>query len=156
MLSRPAAVPPSDTHHTIKRTTRPTVLKTTTEPIPTTPDAPNTPTPYLHEQAPEHQRLITKRTRAATRLQHLQTQGLHTHVAQALWRTATAGDATFTARAIGLNETTAHNLDTITVILHEKWLNTKFTAYDNVQLFSSITNGGFGFTSTLQIKDTAS
>ena len=151
----PTAVPPSDKHHNIKRTTRPVVLKTTAEPVPITPDAPTTPTPYIHEHAPEHQRLVTKRARTATRLQHLRSQGLTTHVAQALWRTATAGDATFTARAIGLDTTTATNLDRVTVGLHEQWLNCEFTPQDNIQLFSSISNGGFGFTSTLHIKDTA-
>lgn len=151
----PTAVPPSDTHFSIRRTTRPIVLKTTAEPIPIIPDNPNTPTPYIHEHAPEHQRLLTKRAHTATRLQHLHSQGLTTHVAQALWRTATASDATFTARTIGLDTTTATKLDTITVKLHEEWLDTQLTPHDNFQLFTSINSGGFGFTSTLHIKDTA-
>jgi hypothetical protein len=52
----PTTVPPSDQHLNIKRTTRPVVLKTTTEPIPITPDAPDSPTPFLNAQAPEHTR----------------------------------------------------------------------------------------------------
>ena len=72
-----------------------------------------------------------------------------------MWRTATASDATFTARAVGLDTSTATTLDNITVSLHEQWLDTKLTPHDNIQLFTSINDGGFGFTSTLHIKDTA-
>ena len=151
----PTAAPPSDTHQNIKRTSRPIVLKTTADPTPVIPDEPASPTPYLREQAPEHQRLITKRTRTATRLHRLQTQGLPTHIAQALWRTATAGDVNFTARAVGLDSTTAATLDAITVKLHEEWLNTTLTPQDNVKLFTSMAQGGFAFTSALHIKDTA-
>lgn len=151
----PAVLPPSPTHQGIKRTTRPTVLKTTAEPIPITPDAPSTLSPIAHEQAPEHQRLITKRAKTAARLQHLQTHGLPTHIAQALWRTATASDATFTARTIGLDAATANALDAFTVQLHEQWLSTTLSENENIQLFTSISKGGFGFTSASHMKDTA-
>ena len=151
----PTAAPPSDHYDNIKRTTRPIVLKTTIDPVPVTPDAPTTTTPYHHDQAPEHQRLLSKRTHTATRLRQLHSQGLTTHVAQALWRTATASDSTFTARAMGINTATATALDNMTVHFHEQWHNTTLTPQDNIQLFTSITNGGFGFTSALHIKDIA-
>ena len=142
-------LPQHHPHHSPNR------IENTADPTPVTPGTPNTPTPYLHGQAPEHEHLIAKRTAAATRLLQLHSQGLTTHVAQALWRTATAGDASFTARAIGLDSATANTLDTITSSLFEQWLNRTFTCNDNIQLFTSINDGGFGFTSTLNIKDTA-
>jgi hypothetical protein len=131
------------------------ILKTTAEPLPTTHDDPDNPTQYTYPQAAEQQRLILKRTTTATQLQQLTSHGLPNHVAQALWRTATASDATFTARTIGIDNDTATALDKLTITLHEQWHNTQFTPSDNTQLFTSIADGGFGFTSTTHIKDTA-
>ena len=151
----PHTIPLPDTHQTIKRTPRPMILKTTAEPLPSAPDNPNDATQYTDTHSPEHQRLITKRNDTATILNKLTNHGLSTHVAQALWRTATAGDATFTARTIGINHATATTLDTLTINLHEQWHQTELSNTDHVQLFTSIAEGGFGFTSTTQIKDTA-
>ena len=112
-------------------------------------------TQILNETAPELQDLVNKRTTKARRLQHLHSQGLSTHTAQALWRTATASDATFIARTTGIATHTATQLDQITVNLCQQWFGTDFTPHDHMRLFDSIHQGGFGFTSTLHIKDTA-
>jgi hypothetical protein len=110
---------------------------------------------FLNEHAPELQRLLTKRTAIAERIQRLHAAGLCTHVAQALWRTATASDATFTARTTGLDLQTAEKLDRITTEFWEKWLNEPLTHADKVRLFSSLSDGGLGFTSAQHIKDAA-
>ena len=142
-------------HHNIRRTQRPIILKTTAQPVPIIPDNHDNPTQFLNEHAPELQKLLTKRTASAARLQQLHSQGLTTHVAQALWRTATASDATFIARTTGIDAHTATKLDQITIDLHQQWLNTPFTQRDNIRLFDSLNEQGFGFTSTTHIKDTA-
>ena len=77
------------------------VLKNTTDPTPIRPDTPDTTATPTIPQSPEHLKLVTKRQTQATRLQQLHDNGLTTHVAQALWRTNTASDATHTARATG-------------------------------------------------------
>lgn len=43
----------------------------------------------------------------------------------------------------------------MTVTFHEQWLDTTFTTTNNIQLFTALKQGGFGFTSALHIKDTA-
>ena len=98
----------------IPRAKRPVVLKTTAEPIAATPDNRQNPEHYLHENAPELQRLLVKRSTTAARLKRLQAQGLSTHVAQALWRTVTASDSPFAARTTGFDSRTASELDKIT------------------------------------------
>ena len=65
----PTAVLPSEQYYNVKRTTRPIVLKTSADPLPVTPDSPATATPYHHDQAPENQQLLAKRTHTATRPQ---------------------------------------------------------------------------------------
>jgi hypothetical protein len=149
----PTTVPYAANYLGIKRTQRPIVLKTTAEPIPLTRDNPSNPGECEHH-APEHQRLVHKRSKAATRLNKLHEQGLSTHVAQALWRTGTASDSTFTARTIGIDVTTATTLDKITIALFEKWLQTPLTDRDIILLFTSMKEGGMGFTATTHIKDT--
>ena len=146
---------PSTHYQGILRAKRPTVLKTTAEPMPPVPESQTDTAPYLHEDAPELQRLINKRRNIATRLRQLQKQGLPIHIAQALWRTATAGDATFTARTVGLNLSTATALDQMTLELWSEWLHEAPTKEDAARIFSSITNEGFGFTAATHIKDAA-
>ena len=80
--------------------------------------------------APELQHLVTKRTAIAKRLKSLHAAGLCTHVAQALWRTATASDSTFTARTTGLDTQTAQKLDQITINFWEEWLGETLTHAD--------------------------
>jgi hypothetical protein len=53
---------PADSHQGIPRTSRPTVLKATAEPMPIIPDDLANPTQILQESAPELQRLVTRRT----------------------------------------------------------------------------------------------
>ena len=97
------------THHVgIPRTERPTVLKSTAQPMPIMPD-PSSHDQFLDEHAPELQRLVAKRTSIAKRLKRLHAAGLCTHVAQALWRAAAASDATFAARTTGLDLQTANS-----------------------------------------------
>ena len=151
----PTAVPPNDHHQHIRRTTRPLILKATVHPTPVIPDTPDTPTPYTDDNAPEHQHLIATRRQHATRLQQLHDQGLTTHVAQALWRTVTAGDSTYLARATGLAEHTATQLDLITIHMFERWLNTTLTTQDHYKLFTGLNKGGLGMTSATHIRHTA-
>ena len=151
----PSVAAPSTHYQGILRAMRPTVLKTTAEPMPPVPDSLTDTAQYLHESAPELQRLIAKRRNKATRLRQLQKQGLPIHVAQALWRTATAGDATFTSRTVGLNLSTAAALDQMTIELWSEWLHEAPTNEDAARIFSSITNGGFGFTASTHIRDAA-
>ena len=150
----PSTVPLAPQYYGIKRTSRPIVLKSAAQPMPTIPEGPNQ-TQFLKEQAPEYQRLLDKRTATATRIKQLHAQGLSTHVAQALWRTATASDATFTARTLGLDTTVARKLDQMTIDLWQEWLNTPLTTQDITRIFSSISNHGLGFTSATHIKDAA-
>ena len=151
----PCTVAAEDSYQGIPRTQRPTVLKASAEPMPIIPDDLTNPTQILNERAPELQRLVTKRMTTATRLQQLHSQGLSTHIAQALWRTATASDATFTARTVGIDNHTATKLDKITVEMFQQWIDAPLTPTDRLRLFDAIKEQGFGFTSTLHIKDTA-
>ena len=123
----PTTVAMEDTHNNFKRTARPMVLKNTTDPTPIRPDTPNTTATPTISQSPEHLKLVTKRQTQAKRLQQLHDNGLTTHVAQALWRTNTASDATYTARATGLDTNTAQQLDQITIRLYEQWIQEQLT-----------------------------
>ena len=100
-------------------------------------------------------RVLEKRQQTAQRLQTLHKHGLNTHTAQALWRTATASDATFVARTVGLDTNTAANLDQTTLNLLQTLLDTRFDDKDAIRLFSAIAEQGFGFTAATHIKDTA-
>ena len=131
------------------------VLKTAAEPVPTFPDNNINPALRNHQATPEMQKLVDKRTINAARLRSLQSNGLCNHVAQALWRTATASDITFRARSTGLDSSTATHLDQLTLELWQQWLATPIEPADAVRIFASMSEGGFGFTSAKHIKDTA-
>ena len=96
----------------IPRATRPMVLKTAAEPLPTFPENNDRSASHTHHTAPEMQNVLEKCTANATRLQSLQSSGLCNHVAQALWRSATASAVTSRARCTGIDENTASQLTT--------------------------------------------
>jgi hypothetical protein len=115
-----------------------------------------TPGSLLPPSAPEHSHVLQKREKAAQTLRRLQAAGLQNHVAQALWRTATAGDATFVARMVGLPDEVAQQLDEITTGLWAEWLEmTDLPDNAKARLWQPLREGGMGYTAATHLQGTA-
>jgi hypothetical protein len=85
-------------------TDNPTVLKTTTLPIPVIPAPTASQGTLIAQHGPEHLAVHRRRMKAAEGIMQLQNAGLNHHTAQSLWRTYTASDATFLARTTDAQE----------------------------------------------------
>jgi hypothetical protein len=85
---------------------------------------------------------------AAANLVRLHKAGLPTQIAQALWRTLTAGDAAFVARTCGLPQQTTKQLDQITTdTIYTLFNNTPAANIPSPEIWIPIKKGRLGFTS---------
>jgi hypothetical protein len=142
--------------HGYPTTDSPTVLKTTTLPIPVTPAPTASQGSLIAENGPEHSAVHRRRTKAAERIIQLQNAGLNHHTAQSLWRTYTASDATFLARTTGIDPQAAQALDAITTQLWQHWLGMETIPEIPYQLiWQPLKEGGMGFTAAKHLQGTA-
>ena len=148
-------VPYAPSYDNIPRAKIPSILRSTLQstPILHEPDAP--PTQYAQDDAPALAKLVDHRRTLAQKIHRLHLEGLPAHVAQALWRTVTAGDATYTARTTGLPASIATHLDTITTDLLQTLYDLGLEHDDNKRVFNAMADGGLGFTSATYLKDAA-
>ena len=145
-----------DTFQGIKRVPRPVVLQNTADPIVAFWDSHSGGNTLTDNNADETTKAVQRRRDLAERIVHLQKHNLPYHTAQALWRTATAGDATFLARTAGIDDHTATALDNITTTLWRIWLHVD-TLPDHVtqRIWQPLSEGGLGFTAAKHLQHAA-